>query len=593
MFLHFALGLTVLVLSSGLSSASSLVLSSWRKPNITTSLADRVSIAQAALDRAISGLSPDNNYDGAPWGITGLLFSQLADFDRITNQTMYHDKLTQLFAAAAGVGGRTNFSDELSYGYGGVRAYAAYKDQTFLDYATQAWWFGRIYTLTAAQAASGVSPIKNFTIQSNCQGISMEGGTFWNNDTAEPTLTVIATGYFLATSALLAEVTSDNMFLQAAIDSMTFIHSHLLSVLNIAQDSMSGAASDSCRFNNLIEPISSGVMIEGLAILYSLSKNETIQTLLDDIVTATIPNSAWSNAQADGIIAYPQNGAIRGDLELVRGLVAAYVRNATSPQLHYDLGKYLAVQYNAVLDLATASGSNVYGYEWVGPPSSAFSGVNQTGALSILVGAISLQNDTDPSGASASTDGSTPGGPTSSGTSPNRKKTPIGAIVGGVAGGVALLALAAVFVLSRRRRRRRAQRRYTQHYLDRRHSGEPILSMDPAMMVEAFVYPPQDPASGSGGASGAAAGTGTGQATAGGKADMRPPRPVHAPTSVSASAISASTATTTTGEGPVSAMPTTRRSALPTEELVRMLNERLQEQTWEEGETPPEYMETR
>ncbi|KAJ6489088.1 hypothetical protein C8R45DRAFT_1143600 [Mycena sanguinolenta] len=572
MFLHFALGLTVQALSSGLSSASSLVLSSWRKPNITTSLADRVSIAQAALDRAISGISPDNQYDGAPWGITGLLFSQLADFDRITNQTMYHNKVTQLFATAAGVGGRTNFSAELSYGYGGARAYTAYKDQNLLDYATQAWWFGRTYTLTAAQAASGVSPVKSFAIQPNCQGISMEGGTFWNNDTAESTITVIATGYFLATSALLAEVTSNDVFLQAAIDSMTFIHSHLLSVLNIAQDSMSAAASDSCKINNLIEPISSGIMIEGLAVLYSLSKNETIQTLLDDIVTATIPNPAWSNTQADGIIAYPQNGAIRGDLELVRGLVAAYVRNATSPQLHYDLGKYLAVQYNAVLDLATANGSNVYGYEWVGPPSSAFSAVNQTGALSILVGAISLQNDTDPSGASGSTDGSTPGGPTPSGPSslPNRTKTPIGAIAGGVAGGVALLALAAVFVL---RRRRRAQRT--------------------AMMVEAFACPPQGPTSGSGGGSGAAAGKRTGQATAGGKAGMRLPWLVHAPTSASASATSASPATTTTREGPVSAMPTTRRSVLPTEELVRMLNERLRGHTWEEGETPPEYMETR
>ncbi|KAL0574776.1 hypothetical protein V5O48_007187 [Marasmius crinis-equi] len=50
-----------------------------------------------------------------------------------------------------------------------------------------------------------------------------------------------------------------------------------------------------------------------------------------------------------------------------------------------DIEKYLAVQYNAILDLSTTNGSNIYAFDWTGPPASTFDYDGQMTALSVLV----------------------------------------------------------------------------------------------------------------------------------------------------------------------------------------------------------------
>lgn len=56
-----------------------------------------------------------------------------------------------------------------SYGRAAIRAYAAYKDRMFLEYAVQSWWFGRSYTLADADISSGKIEEKEFTIEKQCQ----------------------------------------------------------------------------------------------------------------------------------------------------------------------------------------------------------------------------------------------------------------------------------------------------------------------------------------------------------------------------------------------------------------------------------------
>ncbi|KAJ7479364.1 hypothetical protein B0H11DRAFT_1620857, partial [Mycena galericulata] len=265
-----------------------------------------------------------------------------------------------------------------AYGHAAARAYAAYKDPVFLDYAIQSWWFGRFYTLSSQEVSSGSSGAKSFPIEGNCQGTTMTGGTFWNTITDQPALNALGTGV----SALLAEATSDPMYLQAATEAADFFHDHLLNARNEVQDTISARANDSCSDTSNIEPYNSGLMIEGLSILYSITGNATVQELLNDVLAAAIPNNAWQGS--NGII---DNGG-SGDLNLVQGLTAVYTRNATTPDNNADVEQYIAVQFNAVLDLATANESNVYGNAWVGPPSSVFSGLNQTNALSALIGVI-------------------------------------------------------------------------------------------------------------------------------------------------------------------------------------------------------------
>ncbi|KAK0492357.1 hypothetical protein EDD18DRAFT_1358027 [Armillaria luteobubalina] len=70
--------------------------SSWRSPNVTRSQDDRISIAGAALDKAIDFLLSNGSFNSA-YGTPGMLYAQMAKFDRVTNQTKYKDLLKSYF----------------------------------------------------------------------------------------------------------------------------------------------------------------------------------------------------------------------------------------------------------------------------------------------------------------------------------------------------------------------------------------------------------------------------------------------------------------------------------------------------------------
>jgi hypothetical protein len=55
------------------------------------------------------------------------------------------------------------------YGRAAVNAYKLYNDPSYLSMAERAWNFVNMYTISPDQAASGSSPLKNFTFMSECQ----------------------------------------------------------------------------------------------------------------------------------------------------------------------------------------------------------------------------------------------------------------------------------------------------------------------------------------------------------------------------------------------------------------------------------------
>jgi hypothetical protein len=75
----------------------------------------------------------------------------------------------------------------------------------------------------------------------------------------------------------LAEATTDPMFLQAAEQSIDFIHAHL-DVNNVIQDGILGGSNDSCNVRSILEPYNAGLTIEALAILTSVTKDASTQT---------------------------------------------------------------------------------------------------------------------------------------------------------------------------------------------------------------------------------------------------------------------------------------------------------------------------
>jgi uncharacterized protein YyaL (SSP411 family) len=77
----------------------------------------------------------------------------------------------------------------------------------------------------------------------------------------------------------LAEATQDDLYLDAAKASADFIRAHLYNVNNIVQDSISARANDSCAEAASEFSSDSGVVIEGLAILYSITHNVSIHDM--------------------------------------------------------------------------------------------------------------------------------------------------------------------------------------------------------------------------------------------------------------------------------------------------------------------------
>ncbi|KAJ7839164.1 hypothetical protein B0H14DRAFT_3140862 [Mycena olivaceomarginata] len=357
-----------------------IVSSSWRKPNVTLSFAERMVLADAALKISVVEMVTVQQFRSA-------VCYQMADFDALAKRTMYAGDVQQYISGAAQgqeTDQETQWNTEC---HGAIRAYNAYRISSLLELATESWTFARSNTVSDTNLEAGAIPGKDFSLQPTCQGARMIGGTFQTSNSTDATLSGFASTYFLFLSALLAEATSDPNYLNTAFDSVEFIVAHLLSG-NLVQSSVSADLRDNCALNNTASSSSSGLMIQGLAVLYSITKNASTQALLNNIITATISNENWQTP--DGIIA--EGPSQVGDTYLVRGLTEAYERNAISSDLRGSVHDFLGVQFNAVIDLATSAGTAIYGGAWTGPPSAIFSPSDQTSAISVLLSGMVLSD---------------------------------------------------------------------------------------------------------------------------------------------------------------------------------------------------------
>ncbi|KAJ6532483.1 hypothetical protein B0H19DRAFT_1272760 [Mycena capillaripes] len=343
-----------------------------QKPNITAWPAQRLNLASAALALAVSQLNPvpqffPNATNDAVAGCQGSFYGQLAEFDLITEQTVYKKTLNtreffdhkrasrfSAFPWTDPVDGQVYHA--LTYGRAAALAYLAYKDQSFLDYAMQVWWLGRAYTLSQDDIVLSL-PFPRSQGLSDCGPVeTIVGGTFWLMDPVKPKVIALSTGYFLVLSALLAEATSDQLYFQAAVESWKFIQAHLLNDQNLVFEAIYAPQNYSCAIIRETQPYNTGIVIEGLSILVALTNDTETKNVLEQILTIAVPYNVWQGS--NGVIAVvnqTNETQTMGDLNLVQGFAAAYARNATSVEIHTYLGYYLAVQFNAVVDLATAA----------------------------------------------------------------------------------------------------------------------------------------------------------------------------------------------------------------------------------------------
>ncbi|KAJ7290658.1 hypothetical protein C8J57DRAFT_1705921 [Mycena rebaudengoi] len=427
-----------------LAFAGLLASSTWRKPGIFSSSADRIKLASDALEEATVPLNSLLSGEPLDFQVLGRLYEQMAEFDLITNQTRYRDFIEEKLRLT--LSAHADFSDDEAYGHASIKAYAAYKTKTFLDFAVQSWKYSRQYTLSQSDISSGQTHVKAFPLSKVCDEATMAGGTFSSTaDQNNTDITGLATGSFLVLSALLAEATKDPVYLQATNESANFIEAHLINDAKIVSDTVGAAKDDDCGRADFRYSENSGLAIRGLAVLTSITNNPSTRTLLNEMISAAVTFYGWQTY--DGII------KDTGGTRMVDGLMAAYTRNVTKPELREDIKAYLGVQYNAVLDLSSQSGSSIYSRTWQGPSATIFTGLGQTDGLAALLAAIPLEPDPSQTGQSSGSPS-----PTSENMSPPpppSQKAPVGGIAGGVVGGIAVLAAVLLSLWALRRRRRR------------------------------------------------------------------------------------------------------------------------------------------
>ncbi|KAF9260242.1 hypothetical protein L218DRAFT_1003016 [Marasmius fiardii PR-910] len=422
----------------------------WRKPNITFPVAIRIDTARRAIEKTTSNLDSTGEIPPADKTFyeVALLYIQMAEFDLFTKQNLYRSKLSSYFQFREKDTSRT-ITDGIIYGIAAMRSHAAYQDDVFLTFAANWWNWAAPFVITDDKVATKSFPGKNFTLQTVCSGNSVVGGTFDTSDMNEASVSLLATGSFFVLSSLLAEATSNQTYLEFATRSFTFIRNHLLNLsssMPFQSINLNSTAPKICESPVSISSHDSGVWIEGLAIFANITDSATKPTrqLMVDSLFKAITYSGWHSVT--GILRNPVSGGHHSDIYLPHGLSTLYSRSNDSEIRSY-IEKYLAVQHNAILDLSTRNGTDIYAYDWAGPPPTRFDVNAQITALGALIPVIALP---DTSASSTASPGATS---SSASTSDMRPSVPVGSVVGGVVGGLGGLAILFVLVLYFLRRR--------------------------------------------------------------------------------------------------------------------------------------------
>ncbi|KAL0567875.1 hypothetical protein V5O48_014116, partial [Marasmius crinis-equi] len=426
--------------------------SKWRKAAFTISIENRTNLASAALEKTVANLTSDGQFhDPQYYYQLGIFYSQMAEFDLVRNQTQYKDKLLAFLQARDSEREAINpfLRDGLTHGYAAARSYLAYQDPACLEYAINWWKWAQGWTITEAEVASGSVQGKDFTLQKECSNETVAGGTFdISVNRKNGVVSLMASGL----SSLLREATSNQTYLDSAASSFNFVRMHLLPASGyLPQHSIVLDSGDSakCTVAGWGDSSDAGEWIEALATYNSISSTVSGEELLLGAFENALTSGDWHTS--DEILEFHPE-ALMSNLNLPRGLTAYHQRN-TSSEVRTDIEKYLAVQYNAILDQATISGSNLYNPNWAGPPSSQPElEVNaQITAQQVLIAAISLSRTetgtvTPPSGN---------GNESGSGSPHSKSKALVGGIVGGVVGLVSILLL--LWFVWKRHRRSRSQ----------------------------------------------------------------------------------------------------------------------------------------
>ncbi|KIK69955.1 hypothetical protein GYMLUDRAFT_34359 [Collybiopsis luxurians FD-317 M1] len=369
---------------------------SWREFSNSRLLAERISIAENAINTILPELDASNaQFNGIGYWQSGNVFSAMANFDHLAGTTTYRSQVVNGLQTAFNL--FPNFDqfgfndDAMWWATAAYYAYRAYDDESMLSMATATWNHVSQYVVTAADASSGRQPNKDFAIAGTCFGESMAGGVFWRPTADDTSINSITTGLYVTLSAFLAETTGDSTYTNAAILSAQWIQNLQINPNNLVLDTVDGA---SCARSpdTWLFTYNSGKYLEGLSVLKDVTGNSAWTSLMTNIAAGAIKSSVWEGSNGiitEGASPTANNDGVGFKAIFIRGLDEVSVRSSDNTALQILIHSYNDVQYNALLELA-ANGTS-YSSSWPGPPQ-AFTTWGQLAALDVMVTAINTNS---------------------------------------------------------------------------------------------------------------------------------------------------------------------------------------------------------
>ncbi|KAJ8509497.1 hypothetical protein ONZ45_g8340 [Pleurotus djamor] len=240
--------------------------------------------------------------------------------------------------------------------------------------------------ITPAQVSAGKHPSKTPSLAGTCEGKTMTGGVFWRPVSDDMGVNAVTTTLYITLSAYLAEITGDQKYTTAAIQSANWMRSLNINSNNLALDTVN--AHDCSRSPaSWLFTYNSGKLIEGLSVLAHVTGDSQWTSLMSNVLVAATKNAPWQGS--DGIITEGSSPGSNNDgvgfkAIFIRGLHEAFERSSNN-DLRILVHSYIDVQYNALLDLA--ANGNTYSSNWHGP-SQSFTTWGQLAALDVMTSAI-------------------------------------------------------------------------------------------------------------------------------------------------------------------------------------------------------------
>ncbi|CAL1713536.1 unnamed protein product [Somion occarium] len=376
--------------------------SGWRKPTSNIPWQDTATLSQALIDAIAPQIDASTGQvDALDFEQNASLFAAIANYDRLVgnkaNEALvtthlvtvgqqrfeyygpsFSTCLEQSFinVVQSSMGhqeGQLRTTYSLTWALAAVSAYRAYGDQYLLDLATSIWNKTSIYMITFDDTLDGghshFSTLKpGLTLVPECDGSSVEGSVFVDMENKDvEDVDLYSVGAFLSLSVYMYEATHDGRYSTAADTTshfMAFLENHLdLGLINMS----------SCDTLHTSVPISQSVgpAIEGLGVYAARLKNPDLASQMQTLILGVIGKFVNGDGIFDqdiGDTPLANTGTLYVGGVLVRGLYEILSRIDASSELAKLVQSFLAVQFNAVLDLARPPNSTLFSSNWRGPP---------------------------------------------------------------------------------------------------------------------------------------------------------------------------------------------------------------------------------